>query len=183
MFLQGRRNLLYGWWVKMSPAMVGQWRRFLKLHWIKCLKTVSKKRKLGPENYSKPHIWSLLNSDFQVQSLSQHSPKTYLKYFQQTCPWLVPGKRYWLYFSEGVIFSQYEIIWQKTNTNWQWDHSKNSVTCMKTFLIGFTYITSNFTLSPPLCYSLEIIRGKNIFCKNGCFIILCYIKGGKKMHF
>ena len=113
MFLQGRRNLLYGWWVNMSPAMVGQWRKFLKLHWIKCLKTVSKKTKLGSENYSKPHIWSLLNSDFQVQSLSQHSPKTYLKYFQQTCPWLVPGKRFWLYFSEGVIFSQNEIIWPK----------------------------------------------------------------------
>ena len=137
------------------------------------------KKKIGTRKLFKASYLEFIKFRFSGTESLATQPKTLLK----TCPWLVPGKRYWLYFSEGVIFSQYEIIWQKTNTNWQWDHSKNSVTCMKTFLIGFTYITSNFTLSPPLCYSLEIIRGKNIFCKNGCFIILCYIKGGKKMHF
>ena len=45
----------------------------------------------------------------------------------------------------------------------------------------------NFTLSPPLCYSLKItnygLREKKIFCINGCFSVSRYVKGGRKSHF
>ena len=51
--------------------MFGRRRQILKLHWIKRSKTVPpKKRNFDQKiNYSKPHISSLLISDFHVESL------------------------------------------------------------------------------------------------------------------
>ena len=44
----------------------------------------------------------------------------------------------------------------------------------------------NFTLSPPMCYSLKItnyeMRAKTIFGIYGCFIESGYIKGDRKLH-
>ena len=45
----------------------------------------------------------------------------------------------------------------------------------------------NFTLLPPLCYSLKItncrMREKEIFCMYDCFSISRCIKGGRKSHY
>ena len=60
------------------------------------------------------------------------------------------------------------------------------------FFIPFTlpilpkFDFANFTLAPPLCYSLKIVnyvmRKNKIFCIYGCFSGSSYVKGGRKSH-
>ena len=63
-----------GGWVNMLATMADQGRKLLKLHWIKHPKIVQKKRILDQKILdSKPHIWSLLISDFQIECLKANN--------------------------------------------------------------------------------------------------------------
>ena len=57
-----RTFFMMGNLVKMSATMVGQRRKFLKLHWLKCLKQSQKRNVDQKINDEKPLIWSLSSS-------------------------------------------------------------------------------------------------------------------------
>ena len=66
---------------------------------------------------------------------------------------------------------------------------KKYVTCIMAFFTPFNYLSRfvDFTLTLPLCYSLNFTKKlynerKENFFVYGCFSLSRYIKGGKKSH-